>query len=497
VFGYILREPISAEMRIAAFGSRLAQQVLMALQHEGKPWYLSNESYLKRFAHTGWDKGETEQAYKVLEMWAGRGFSDTRDAAYEGVAGAAGQVDGVETLEYYAGLLEQYEGLPSDEELARQKDNILRRISSGDLSVHEEQRLFVQLAELNNLMKTRAEVVASLSAEGAMTSYREAMAAVYGISVNDSDEPLPSSQIEALMALENYRRGADEFAQFLVDVYLGEGAENQDRYAFFRAVMGDITIIRTDDTIQEDGKDITGVKGYAGGHRIYDLFNSFTNQMSAINFTHELGHSFNAFSGKGFTHPGSFFAVPGLDYAALEQLLLSSETDELRLQNPVITSDGVDDDEVSEILADMILFASAGAIPEFVAEYRTQFRAAIRNAISFNSPEVYQQAFGATSSTTLNTRAMVRVNPGTLGQEFRAFDADTNVTPLARAVDENNDTWVYMGLYFDVAGGTVYGWVHSDSINLSEAQLNALTPVDPTQLDPTYFDENSPFNPYG
>lgn len=57
---------IPAELRVMAYGNPLAKDVLLALQHEGKPEHLSDEAWLKRFASYGWDEKESQQAHRIL-----------------------------------------------------------------------------------------------------------------------------------------------------------------------------------------------------------------------------------------------------------------------------------------------------------------------------------------------------------------------------------------------------------------------------------------------
>jgi hypothetical protein len=42
---------------------------MMALKHEGKPGYVSDDKYLKRFARYGWDGEEDAQAKRLLGLW--------------------------------------------------------------------------------------------------------------------------------------------------------------------------------------------------------------------------------------------------------------------------------------------------------------------------------------------------------------------------------------------------------------------------------------------
>jgi len=60
---------ITAEMRATAKGSPTAEDLLLALKHEGKPGHISDEKYLQRFARYGWDEEEDEQARAVLARW--------------------------------------------------------------------------------------------------------------------------------------------------------------------------------------------------------------------------------------------------------------------------------------------------------------------------------------------------------------------------------------------------------------------------------------------
>jgi len=60
---------ITAEMRATAKGSPTAEDLLLALKHEGKPSHISDEKYLQRFARYGWDEEEDEQARQVLNKW--------------------------------------------------------------------------------------------------------------------------------------------------------------------------------------------------------------------------------------------------------------------------------------------------------------------------------------------------------------------------------------------------------------------------------------------
>jgi hypothetical protein len=62
-------KPVPGQILLAAKGTQLAQDVLLALQHEGKPAHISDEKWLQRFARNGWHDEETQQAHKVLKMW--------------------------------------------------------------------------------------------------------------------------------------------------------------------------------------------------------------------------------------------------------------------------------------------------------------------------------------------------------------------------------------------------------------------------------------------
>jgi len=61
---------ITAEMRATAKGSPTAEDLLLALKHEGKPSHISDEKYLQRFARYGWHEEEDEQARAVLKVWS-------------------------------------------------------------------------------------------------------------------------------------------------------------------------------------------------------------------------------------------------------------------------------------------------------------------------------------------------------------------------------------------------------------------------------------------
>ncbi|MBL8162627.1 MAG: hypothetical protein JNJ61_11625 [Anaerolineae bacterium] len=64
---------LPVEMYVAAAGNPLAQSLLMALQHEGKPEGMSNQRFLRRFAGYGWNQANTDQAHKLLHLYNTRG----------------------------------------------------------------------------------------------------------------------------------------------------------------------------------------------------------------------------------------------------------------------------------------------------------------------------------------------------------------------------------------------------------------------------------------
>lgn len=63
---------LDTRMYLAAQGSDVAQSLLTALKHEGKPSTLNDEQYLNMFAGYGWDEEADEQAREVLRLWKGK-----------------------------------------------------------------------------------------------------------------------------------------------------------------------------------------------------------------------------------------------------------------------------------------------------------------------------------------------------------------------------------------------------------------------------------------
>lgn len=68
---------LDTRMYLAAQGSDVAQSLLTALKHEGKPSTLNDEKYLNMFAGYGWDEEADEQAREVLRLWKGNKKTDS------------------------------------------------------------------------------------------------------------------------------------------------------------------------------------------------------------------------------------------------------------------------------------------------------------------------------------------------------------------------------------------------------------------------------------
>ncbi len=439
--------PVDTELQVALSGSRLGEGVLRRIQHEGKPPYVSNKDYLKAHARTGWNKQDTEQIHRILVKSDARsenGFSSDRNL---GAINPTTQTDGIETLEYYANLLERYREL-SDQQ-------------GGELD----------------------EIIAALSAEGATEVYQAAIKEIFGITIDDNGinalagESLPANPIEALMVLDKYRQGADTFAGWLAEQ---TGASLDERYEVFRRIMGPITLARVSEKppgVSEDSK------GFTADHIIYDRFDVFAEEMQSDLIIHEMVHAFVNSSGFGDYRKSPFndqvlvgwMVEVFKDFAGADRGSPTSG-DEMRGGDP-------------EIIANFLQNLVTGAV-QLTPEQRAFLQPILNDAIAVNelrhAPiEQVAAALGSDISTTYT-------NMQFSGGIFVRYEPESTTLPRGLALGETmvvlgqktvvGKRWFYVGI--DRGGYSDYGWVSEDGPGQGSIDTEGLPEITTQDTNP-------------
>jgi hypothetical protein len=234
------------------------------------------------------------------------------------------------------------------------------------------------------------------------------------------------------------------------------------------------------------------VPGYAAGHTIYDLFhysarltpgNQYYPFMSASNFLHEMGHSFNVFSGFGGQSFGSFFAVSGFDTTALSALQAAG----IDRENDSVTA--------TEIYADLVMAAAEGNLPTFVQENIDLFRRSVRNAVMYHAPvEVVARGLNASVSTlrigSVDARVRATDDSTTVYNIIGEAPAGSEVIVLGRTEGEILDqVWIYVALPSGQA--TRYGWINATLFSNQDILNDVSSIIKSDAVDPS-----RPFDPF-
>jgi hypothetical protein len=274
-------------MYIAASGSRLAQSVLMALQHEGKPSYLSNEAYLKRFARTGWDKEETDQAYKVMEMWGQENTNDEEDDLAE-----------LQNFpQQYTDWLEQAASLQAQmDALNQQIGRITTRIASGEATTFQ----FQELEKLTALMAMQRQELATVNDNlaGAVDQYRNLAEQVFGYEVEFA-EGVEFSDEQSIAQIQNLATSNLEIIRYFDEVLQEAGSTMTGLEAFNRFMAytpsGTRITVHLGDNVESQGEFVgnTPLPGSAPDEKLDDLY--LGSQVSAATITHEFFHQLDRY----------------------------------------------------------------------------------------------------------------------------------------------------------------------------------------------------------
>ncbi|MBL8161684.1 MAG: hypothetical protein JNJ61_06820 [Anaerolineae bacterium] len=255
---------LPVEMYVAAAGNPLAQSLLMALQHEGKPKHVSNEKYLHRFAHYGWHRGDDELARRMVQAWNNQQLqSENINPAFLDAANLA---------------IEAYK-LDQEQILADMRAGILTPAEARSSLEH----LRLQKMGITNALN-------NLDEGGTAEEYEALLEAVFGYDVFRENEFTEQQQIEQMTALAVSNLAILQYIERLVP---GQGI---DAFNHFFSENGRVNIhLGAEKTTRlDDQEGFSGLTPLIEGN--YDIF--LGSQMSVGAITHEFFHQLDRAIGR-------------------------------------------------------------------------------------------------------------------------------------------------------------------------------------------------------
>ena len=167
----------------------------------------------------------------------------------------------------------------------------------------------------------------NLNVQTTLDAYEQAIQNAFGLTIEEINHSLsqdsegevmePSISLSPLppidyTVLNNYHTGLEALADLYDDVLLDAGLDVANQYQLYQQIMGQMTVIRTNDRNHIDcpnDSNCTGTAyGYNAGDTFYDIFDDpdgddindpRTTPMSPLNFTHELLHTFHSYANLG------------------------------------------------------------------------------------------------------------------------------------------------------------------------------------------------------
>ena len=344
----------------------------------------------------------------------------------------------------------------------------------------------------------------NLNLQTTLDAYETAIQNAFGLTIEHPEDSL----IPDYVALEQYHEGADLMAT-LFDELVTANLQDVNRYTLFQAIKGQITVERT---ATRPVGNVDG-NGLSEGHVIKDFFdelrqgygdyypedvqNQYDYQpMTALNFAHELAHSFNAFSGMG-----SFLL--SLQASQVEDLwAIMQNTEGTVAENPdSLLNPGEFPEVTTEVLADYLLNMALGNVP-----INNDFMASIRQAVLYHTSGEQQSPF--VELPGISVPIVEGINPAGIrigvegNQQVGSIPKnipDTDVRAFGQftinpdTVDAQ--TWIYVGYEIQIGNPlqtvTQYGWVQDFQIvggNNLDVPILSVESVDPfrpfTTIDP-------------